>query len=166
VRYAASLAGAQAAEEAEIYLDHKMVIVKRRLSGLPLTVCVPTKTFRGVAVRASASDDGETVTVSIELLHADPALSVPLATADDYDNIVADWRAWAKALRLPLIVIEPDGTVAEPVSYVGVLRHDGALARRHAGTRYRRTRFMRRRKPGNKAISDIRLDKHEIIART
>lgn len=165
-RYTARLAGAQAADEASIYLDRNMAIVKRRLSGLPLTVCTPVHAFRGIAVRSTPVDDGASVTVSIELLHNDPALSLPLLVTDSYDDVVADWQAWSRALGLPLILVEPDGSLAEPVSQVGSLRFDGIVPRRRRAMTGRRPRFMGRRKPGRTGNGNVRYVEREIIART
>ena len=36
-------------------------------------------------------------------------LSVPLLVADDLEDVAADWRAWAEAYRLPMLLIEADG---------------------------------------------------------
>ena len=49
------------------------------------------------------------VTVTLELLHNDPMLSVPLFVANDLEDVAADWRAWADAYRLPMMLIEADG---------------------------------------------------------
>jgi len=54
-------------------------------------------------------DSEGNVTVTLELLHNDPQLSVPLLVADDLDDVAADWRAWADAYRLPMLLIEADG---------------------------------------------------------
>lgn len=162
-RYTARLAGVQAADEASIYLDRKHAIVKRRLAGLPLTVVVPVGVFRGVAVRMTAVDGGQ-VTVSIELLHNDPALSLPLVVTDSYDDVLADWRAWSRTLGLPLLIVEADGSLAEPMPQIGRLRYDGAVPRRRPPMAARRPRFLRRRKTGAAAAGG-RYDGREIIAR-
>ena len=72
------------------------------------SVALPANAFRGVAARAMEDPDGN-VTVTLELLHNDPMLSVPLLVADDLDDVAADWRAWAEAYRLPMLLIEADG---------------------------------------------------------
>ena len=34
---------------------------------------------------------------------------MPLLVADDLEDVAADWRAWADAYRLPMLLIEADG---------------------------------------------------------
>ena len=91
-------------------IDQRGAIVRRilQMSGLPATVVLPANAFRGVAARAMEDADG-TVTVTLELLHNDPMLSVPLLVADNLEDVAADWRAWADAYRLPMLLIEADG---------------------------------------------------------
>ena len=165
-RYSAPLAGAQAGDEANIYLDRDLVVVKRRLSGLPLTVSLPVSAFTGIAVRSTPLDEEGAVAVSIELLHRDPALSLPLVVADCYDEIVADWQAWSKTLGLPLMLIEADGSLTQPVAHIGRLRFDGSLSRRRSSNRRRRPRFLARRKTGLPERTGTRYAEREIIART
>ena len=64
-------------------IDHRGAIVKRilQMSGLPATVVLPANAFRGIAARAMEDPDSN-VTVTLELLHNDPMLSVPLLVAD------------------------------------------------------------------------------------
>src|SRR5262245_48792562 len=79
-------------------VDQRGAIVRRalRLSGLPATVVLPSRAFRGVAARAMEDGDGN-VTVTLELFHNDPMLCVPLLVAHNLDDVAADWRAWAEA---------------------------------------------------------------------
>ncbi|RWF27791.1 DUF6101 family protein, partial [Mesorhizobium sp.] len=91
-------------------IDQRGAVIRRMLemSGLPAIIALPAKAFRGVAARAMEDPDGN-VTVTLELLHNDPMLSVPLLVADDLEDVAADWRAWADAYRLPMLLIEADG---------------------------------------------------------
>src|SRR5262245_47779871 len=75
-------------------IDRRGAVIMRvlEMSGLPVTVVVPAKAFRGVAARAIEDSLG-TVTVTLELLHNDPMLSVPLLVAHDLEDVAADWRA-------------------------------------------------------------------------
>ncbi|TIX09674.1 MAG: hypothetical protein E5V44_09990, partial [Mesorhizobium sp.] len=77
-------------------IDQRGAVIRRMLemSGVPAIIALPAKAFRGVAARAMEDPDGN-VTVTLELLHNDPMLSVPLLVADDLDDVAADWRAWA-----------------------------------------------------------------------
>lgn len=90
-------------------IDQRGAVVRRilRMSRLPATVVLPASAFRGVAARAIENEGGG-VTVTLELLHRDAMLSVPLLVSDDLDDVAADWRAWAEAYRLPMMLIEAD----------------------------------------------------------
>ena len=78
--------------EVTFTIDQRGAIVRRilQMSGLPATVVLPANAFRGIAARALEDGEGN-VTVTLELLHNDPMLSVPLAAADfhlrDLNNI-------------------------------------------------------------------------------
>ena len=97
-------------------------------------------------------------------MHRDPALTLPLVVAGEPEDVAADWQAWGRALNLPLLVVEQDGTVSRPVERLGAV----AVARprprrRHSFFAGRRPRFLTRRKPG-RGESTERLAGREIIA--
>ena len=54
-------------------IDQRGAVIRRVLekSGLPATIFLPARAFRGVAARAMEDSDGN-VTVTLELLHNDP----------------------------------------------------------------------------------------------
>ena len=105
---------------------------------------LPFAAFRGVAARAMEDADG-TVTVTLELLHADEALSVPVLVARDLDDVAADWRAWAKRTGLPMLMVEGDGTVGT-LDAAPRPATDAPHERRRRATR--RPRFLVRRSVG------------------
>ena len=108
-----------------------------------------------MAARA-AEDESGTVTVTLELLHENDALSVPLLVAHDLDDIAADWREWARLYDLPMLMVEQDGSVS---------RLDGAPRahdRRRRATR--RPRFLVRRRTAALGVA-MRIEGAEIIAR-
>src|SRR5690606_5667020 len=88
--------------EAVIVLDRQEAILKRpSLAGTPATFRLPIKNFEGVAVRiVPIGHDGD-IEVTVELMHRDPALSLPLIVADDPADVAADWQAWGRVLGLP-----------------------------------------------------------------
>ena len=135
------------------------VTVRRELEcGVPLKLRLPAKAFEGIAARAFENEDGS-CTVTLELLHSDPALSVPLLVCDDPEGAARDWRSWARNLRLPMLIASEDGHV--------VVENDQPLphARRRRTTRAKhRPNFLRRRKVGV-ARPIERLAAREIIAR-
>ncbi len=147
-------------------IDRRGAVLRRILamSGLPITVALPASTFQGVAARAIEDEHGN-VTVTLELLHHDPMLSVPLLVSDDFDDISADWRAWAEAYRLPMLLIEADGiarTLEESVG-VGIKSLPPRDRRQGKATHSRRPRFLMRRKTGNLGLRLV-VQGHEIIA--
>ena len=149
-------------------IDMRGAVLKRvlTLSGLPVTVALPCKSFKGVAARAMEDDQGN-VTVTLELLHNDPMLSVPLLVADDLDDVAADWRAWADAYRLPMLLIEADGIARTLEESLGAAIKALPAQDRRKGrpTAHRRPRFLVRRKAGTLGLRMV-IDGEEIIARS
>jgi hypothetical protein len=147
-------------------IDHRRVVVKRVLekSGLPATLVMPARAFAGVAARAIEDGDGN-VTVTLELMHADPALSVPLLVAHDLDDVAADWRAWAEAYRLPMLLVESDGVARTLEESLGAVRQAEPKPRRkRPGSMRRRPRFLARRRTGDLGLRLV-ISGEEIIAR-
>lgn len=148
-------------------IDQRGAVVRRRLemSGVPAIIALPAKAFRGVAARALEDEDGN-VTVTLELLHNDPALSVPLLVAHDLDDVAADWRAWAEAYRLPMLLIEADGVARTLEESLGAVRKAPVRERRQGrAANARRPRFLARRKVGSLGVRLV-VDGQEIIARS
>ena len=137
--------------------------IRRKLmqSGLPVTVALPPSAFRGVAARAIEDDLGN-VTVTLELLHADPLLSVPLLVARDLDDVAADWRGWSEAFGLPMLLVESDGVARTLEDSLSTARR---VSDRRQGrpTRARRSRFLARRKTGTLGVKLV-IEGQEIIA--
>jgi hypothetical protein len=163
LRFHAPLAGTTDEAPAHIALDRDGVSIRGARSGLPFDRSVPMADYRGVAVRMVPADGGE-LRIMIELLHADPALSLPLAVATTPGDIVADWQAWAKALRRPLLLVGDDGAIVEPTPRLGRLEIGAIKPRRlHSFFAARRPRFLTRRKTGRPTSE--RIAGREIIAR-
>jgi hypothetical protein len=132
-------------------IDERGAVIKRYLpqSHLPMSIALPPKAFQGVTARAIEDETGE-VTVTLELMHNDPQLSVPLLVADDFDDIAADWRAWSEAFGLPMMLVEADG-IAHPLEdSIGKVKTQAVKPRRmHANLAERRPRFLAKRKAGD-----------------
>ncbi|PZO78942.1 MAG: hypothetical protein DI629_10965 [Mesorhizobium amorphae] len=140
--------------EVTFTLDRRGVSIRRFLqrSGLPASVALPANAFRGVAASAVEDDEGH-VTVTLELLHADPMLCVPLLVANDLDDIAVDWREWSDAYNLPMLLIEADGVARTLEESLGaVARSAGADRRQGRPTHARRPRFLARRKIGTLGV--------------
>ena len=138
---------------ATVTLDERGAVLRRALpaSGLPLSIALPARIFKGVAARAIDHGDGD-VTVTLELHHDDPELCIPLLVAHDLCDIAADWRSWAEAYRIPMLMVEADG-VARPLDdhIAGVGNRPARPRRRHSYFAERRPRFLVRRNTGNLA---------------
>lgn len=147
-------------------IDQRGAIVKRilQMSGLPATVVLPANAFRGIAARAMEDAEGN-VTVTLELLHNDPMLSVPLLVADNLEDVAADWRAWADAYRLPMLLIEADGVARTLEESLGaaIKALPPQDRRKRRTTPKHRSRFLMRRKTGNLGLRLV-ISGEEIIA--
>jgi hypothetical protein len=163
---AASYATRDDAGEVVFSIDRRGATIHRILakSGLPATIILPARAFRGVAARAMEDEFGN-VTVTLELLHNDPLLSVPLLVAEDLDDVAADWRTWAEAYRLPMLLIEADGmarTLEESLGYA--MGRAMPLGRRQGrASARRRPRFLARRRAGDLGLRLV-VNGEEIIA--
>ncbi|GAB5373992.1 MAG: hypothetical protein AcusKO_04540 [Acuticoccus sp.] len=125
----------------------------------------PVATYRGVAVRVEHGA-GEPV-FRLTLEHEDPALSVLLAEGSDIASVAGKWQAWGKALSLPLIAVEADGTVQAELNTIGVVLAERPSPRRRGSPLVgRRSRFARTRRAAPRPLAAAILDAdREIIAR-
>ncbi|WP_274629824.1 DUF6101 family protein [Arvimicrobium flavum] len=155
------------AGEVIVSIDRRGAVIRRTLSrsGLPATIVLPANAFRGVAARAMEDAQGN-VTVTLELLHNDPMLSVPLLVAEDLDDVAADWRTWSEAYRLPMLLIEADGVARTLDESLGVADRASSPAERRKGrsSTRRRPRFLARRRQGELGLRLV-VNGEEIIAR-
>ena len=133
VRFSTRVQGPSRPVVASVVLDRERVVMKRPLAGIDATVACPLSAFRGVAVRMSVDPVTDEIRTVVELMHRDPAMSIPLVSREDLgdaEDIAADWQAWGKALGLPLLVVEGDGTIREALSKVGSVVVGEVKARR------------------------------------
>lgn len=146
-------------------IERKGVVVKKTMSmGLPITMAVPAKAFKGVAARAMEDANG-VVTVTLELLHHDPELCVPLLYANDMNDIAADWHSWSRLMKLPMLVIDLENNSTAVTKQLGELMVETPIQRRKSITTVKhRPNFMRRRKMG--VVGEVqKLTAAELIAR-
>src|SRR5690606_1141531 len=105
------------------------------------------------------------VTVTLELHHTDPELCIPLLVAHDLGDIAADWRSWAEAFRIPMLMVEADGVARLLDDHLsGVGSRPAKPRRRHSYFADRRPRFLVRRNTGKLGVQ-MKIDGREIIAR-
>lgn len=156
----------QEGEETITYrVDRRGAVIRRKLemSGIPVAIALAPRSFRGIAARAMEDAEGE-VTVTLELHHENPKLSVPLLVACDLYDVAADWRSWSELFDLPMLMVESDGRVTALEETFGKLRKGEPASRRRSSHRGRRPRFLARRKPGGLGVRMV-LAGEEIIAR-
>jgi hypothetical protein len=140
-------------EDVMFTLSPRGAVMHRRQSetGRPISIALPARCFNGVAARA-IEDDAGNVTVTLELMHANEAYSVPLLVAHDLDQVAGDWHRWAELFGLPMMLVEEDGVArtleasleryeerrqqeAEPRRDVTVARYGAAAAPGRLGVR-------------------------------
>ena len=158
-RVAQSVVWQDGRRNVEARISDRLVTVRRELEcGVPVKMRLPAASFEGVAARAFENEDGS-CTVTLELLHTDPALNVPLLVCDEPEGAARDWRSWARNLRLPMLIASAEGhVVVDEASSTPFVRR-----RRHTSAKHR-PNFLRRRKAG-RAGPMAKLDAREIIAR-
>lgn len=165
VRFPAKDAGADG-QIRHIELHRERVVMRRSLRGMRMAVGVPVKAFRGVTLRVAEPHDGAAAEIILE--HDDQALSVPLCSASDGENIEMIWKAWGRVLNLPLLVDAPDQNEDDPFVQpaAAAIGEDTGRRRRRSAIKGRRPTIFLRRKPGfandNKPVHS---GEREIIAR-
>lgn len=132
--------------------------------GLPLAMSLPNKAFIGVAARAYENDDGSN-TVTLELLHHDAELSVPLCVSESVEDAASDWHSWSKRLGLPMLLVDSQGNATKVKDHSGVASLSPKPRRRRRSLMPNRPNFLRRRKMGKVGPVE-RIAAREIIART
>src|SRR5277367_3461657 len=139
-----------------VEVHHEGVVVRRSVRGVAIAVSLPVSAFLGVAIRLFAPDQTGGARVAVILEHRDPALSIPLFTATDSLDVLAEWQTWARIFALPMMVADEGGTLSEPFPMMGAVRVDkpSARKRRRGAIARRRPRILLRRKPGRRRGGD------------
>jgi hypothetical protein len=148
-------------------LHRERVVVRRSVRGIRMALNMPMKAYRGVAIRLKGEAGQPPHSIAVVLEHSDPALSLPLFSSPDREEIVAEWQSWGRVLGVPLLVAETDGSLREPFATLGAVRIEKPTwrrRRRSAIARRRPSRLMRRR-PGKLAALPTVYREREIIAR-
>jgi hypothetical protein len=149
-----------------VELYHDRVIVRRSIRGARMALSLPTSCYLGVAVRLTRPADVDAGSVAVMLEHRDPALSVPLFVATDCLDVLAEWRLWAGALDVPLLIADDDGVLHEATARLGAVEvgQPSPRLRRRTPVIRRRPRILMRRKPGHPGCRSVHRER-EIIAR-
>jgi uncharacterized protein DUF6101 len=149
-------------------LHRERVVLRRSVRGMRMALNLPVAAFRGVAIRLIGEAGQMPSAIAVVLEHDDAALSLPLFLAAETDDVVAEWQAWGRALGLPLLVAEGDGSLREPFARLGAVRIATPIARRRrrgAVARRRPLRLLRRRATRLPEAPAVHRDEREIIAR-
>jgi hypothetical protein len=131
----------------QIELHRERVVLRRAVLGMRMAVSVRVSDFLGVALRGI--EDG----AMLVLRHRDPSLTIPLCVSSDPDEIAAAWLMWSELFALPQLRDD------EP-------REPAPRRRRRNAVRWRRPRFLMRRRVGDLINpAQVYRGEREIIAR-
>jgi Family of unknown function (DUF6101) len=129
-----------------VELRRERVVLRRVSRGIKMALNLPVGAYLGVAIRLEPATGTTAAAVSLVLEHPDPAFSLTLYRAADGSDIVAEWRAWGRALGMPLLVAEADGRLREPFDRIGGVRVSPPVARRRRSALSRRRPALRLRR--------------------
>ena len=154
-------------EAVTITVNANGATLKRKLerSGLPLNIALPSRAFRGVAARALELGP-DTAMVTLELLHEDEGLCVPLRVGHDLAAIARDWQLWAEVLKLPMMIVDADGIARDldDSARAAIVAGPSHERRANAFFAQRRPRFLARRRLGHLGCRLV-VEGREFIAR-
>ena len=109
-------------------LHRERVVLRRSVRGMRMALNMPVTAFRGIAIRLPAIDPGKADQSNADSAdrhrgrartRRSGALSVPLFSSPETEDIVAEWQSWGRVLGLPLLVAEGDGRLREPFARLG-----------------------------------------------
>ncbi|HSI41836.1 MAG TPA: DUF6101 family protein [Xanthobacteraceae bacterium] len=152
VRYNEPDAGADGGWRAvELFADR--VVLRRRRTGIAMTLHLPMAAFAGIGVTL-AEPDGDGDGVVLHLVHADPALCVRLYAAPDTTEVVAQWRRWCAVLAVPMLAPDRHGVLRPAFGQLGRLAvcEPALRRRRRGGLKHRRPSVFRRRAAGRPLV--------------
>jgi hypothetical protein len=149
----------------ELHSDH--VVLMRARAGVKMTIALPLHSYLGVALHLQPRTAVECACAAIVLEDPDPQLSVTLHHARDAHEMSFQWRCWARALGLPLLIVESDGSVREPFPRIGAIEVGRVAARRRGRSPLKSRRGIQRlrRRTGSLASAAVHRGEREIIAR-
>jgi hypothetical protein len=151
-----------------VELHHERVVLRREFRGIKMALNLPVTAYLGVAIRMEPPTEETMGAVTIVLEHPDRELSLTLYRATDTMDILAEWQAWGRTLKLPLLVAEGDGHLQAAFPHIGAVRVRAPIARRRRRSTLtaRRPSFPLRRKTGRSLVgATVHRDDREIIAR-
>jgi hypothetical protein len=148
----------------ELRLAERVVILHRMSrAGAPMRLAVPLDHYKGISADICYTMNG--LQCHIILAHENRDYEITLFSAQDDENILAEWNAFARRLELPLMIRSEHGdALARP--QFGSLQTNGVSPRRARHMfLIRRPRFLRRRSSGKLSAALSVYKEREIIAR-
>lgn len=149
---------------AELRANERAVIIHRMgRTGVPLCIAVPFEHYKGVCADIRYGQSG--LECAVVLAHDNSDYEVTLFSAQDDENILAEWNSWARKLEMPLMIRTEHGdTLARPK--FGALTVNGVSPRRARNMfLIRRPRFLRARVATELTPELSIYQEREIIAR-
>jgi len=165
VRFAASDAAADEGVR-EIELHRERVVVRRTLAGMRMALNLPLSSFTGIGLQVCTNAAG--AHCAVVLAHKDPSLVLPLFLSPEADDAMAEWKSWAAALGLPLLLHDEESGWREAHARMGRVRISKTRPRRRRrnALKQRRPSLLMYRQPGwVEASTPVHRGEHEIIAR-
>ena len=165
VRFAASDAAADERVR-DIELHRERVVVRRSVAGVRMAVNLPLSAFSGVGLEVRTNEAG--AHCAVVLAHKDPGLVLPLFLSREADDAMDEWRRWAAALGLPLLLHDEETGWRDAVARMGRVRISQTRPRRRRrnALKQRRPSLLMYRKPGKLDVATpVVRGEHEIIAR-
>jgi hypothetical protein len=151
-----------------VELHRERVVLRRALRGIKMAVNLPVAAYRGVLIRMEPTTVNAPGAIAVVLEHADPALSLTLCRAADGSDMVAEWQCWGRALGIPLLVEESDGSLREPFEHIGGVRVGIPISRRRRRSTLNSRRPSKPLRRGGGALPrlpNVHHGEREIIAR-
>jgi hypothetical protein len=165
VRFAASDAAADERVR-DIELHRERVVVRRSVAGVRMAVNLPLTAFSGVGLEVRTNE--ASAHCAVVLAHKDPGLVLPLFLSREADDAMAEWKSWAAALGLPLLLHDEDIGWRDAFARMGRVRISETRPRRRRrnALKQRRPSLLMYRQPGRiEATTPVHRGEHEIIAR-
>jgi hypothetical protein len=151
-----------------IEINQGVIAVEHQVSGVSsVRRALPLDDFSGIAIRIESLDDAiDGFAVSVNLHHPDPKLCFPLYMSCDMNEVCARWQSWGRALKLPLLLPELDGSWREPIERFGKLKVNPPHVRpARLALNARRSAISSVRDTGDQSLV-YRIAGEELIART
>lgn len=149
-----------------VELHREIVVLRRSVLSMRIKVSLPITAFLGIVLRLVPPDRAEPGVIAVMLEHCDRALSIPLFAASNANEVLAEWRMWARIFGLPLFVADHEGRLREPFHRRAIGIFDPCERARRSKPRRPRPSILVRRRAGHLDAPVTMYREREIIARS